>query len=86
MDRYDLPHIQLDCPHRVVCHCLGVTEAELIDALDTYEITTLKEIRQHTGAGDGCTCCHRQLKQYLEDHAQSPCPSSSSALPICSVK
>jgi hypothetical protein len=34
-----------------------------------------------TGAGDGCTCCHKQLKQYLTVYS----PSSSSPS-MCSAK
>jgi bacterioferritin-associated ferredoxin len=69
-----------DCPGRVVCRCLQVTEDALVDALMTLELRTLKEVRQHTGAGDGCTACHHRIQAYLERHAYSSSPS------ICSVK
>ena len=71
-----------DCSvsERLVCRCLQVTEAVLIQVLTTREIRTLKDLRQHTGAGDGCTACHVRLKRYLEEHAYS------SVSPICSVK
>jgi NAD(P)H-nitrite reductase large subunit len=52
----------------------------LVEAITTREIRTVRDIRQHTGAGDGCTACHRLLKQYLDRLAYS------SAEPICSVK
>ena len=71
-----------DCPGRVVCHCLGVTEAALIEAVCTREIETLCDIRRHTGAGDGCTSCHGRIGEILERYTSG----SSSALPICSVK
>jgi bacterioferritin-associated ferredoxin len=75
------------CPNRVVCRCLGVTESAVLDALASGEVQTLKDIRHRTGAGDGCTCCHRQLKKYLEQHTHaSPTLPSSSALPICSLR
>ncbi len=66
---------------RVVCRCLHVTEEELVAALSTYEITTLQELKVLTGAGDGCTCCHGRLKEYIARYAQS-----SSSEPICSCK
>jgi bacterioferritin-associated ferredoxin len=69
-----------ECPERFVCRCLQVTETELVEALITLELRTLKDIRRHTGAGDGCTACHRELKKYLERYGPS------SALPICSVR
>ena len=55
-----------DCPIRVVCRCLQITEEVVIAAVSTGEITTLKELRQCTGAGDGCTACHATLARYLE--------------------
>jgi NAD(P)H-nitrite reductase large subunit len=71
------------CPERLVCHCLQVTEADLLTALSTQTIRTVKDIRRHTGAGDGCTACHKLLRRYLELVVVQP---SSSDSPICSVR
>ncbi len=57
------------CEDRIVCHCLRVTESALVEAMATTELRTLTDIRQHTGAGDGCTCCHHLLKRYLNEPA-----------------
>jgi NAD(P)H-nitrite reductase large subunit len=73
---------ELDCPSKVVCHCLGVTEEALIEAITSLGLETLQQVRHCTGAGDGCTSCHAAIRQYLERYS----PSSSSALPICSVR
>ena len=62
-----------------VCHCLQVSEERLIEALATCPIRTLSDIRQHTGAGDGCTACHRRLKELLETQ-------NYSSVPICSAR
>lgn len=70
-----------DCPLRVVCRCLQVTEDEIIDAIQAEEIRTLHDVRRFTGAGDGCTACHARIMECLDEHGY---PSSSS--PICSVK
>jgi len=51
-----------------VCHCLRVTEAVIIEALSTRQITTVKELRSCTGAGEGCMACVRKLKRYIELH------------------
>jgi bacterioferritin-associated ferredoxin len=69
-----------DCPGRLVCRCLGVTEDVLTAAMATYDIRSVKDIQRHTGAGDGCTACHARLKCLLQESA------SSSAVPICSVR
>ncbi len=68
------------CPDRVVCRCLGVTEEAVISAIVTLGLRTVKEVRQATEAGDGCTCCHRELAAYLAVYS----PSSSPV--ICSAK
>lgn len=68
------------CPGRLVCRCLQVTEDALRQAVTTLGLKTLQEVRAATGAGDGCTCCHRKLRHYLE------VISYSSDSPICSVK
>jgi len=64
------------CPGRLLCRCLRVTEAVVVEALTTLGVRTLKGLRQETGAGDGCTACHRLLQRYLERHAYAP-PSSA---------
>jgi bacterioferritin-associated ferredoxin len=68
------------CVSRVVCHCLNVTEDNVIEAITTLALRTVKDIQKHTGAGDGCTACHARLRAFLE---QGGYLASS---PICSVK
>jgi bacterioferritin-associated ferredoxin len=63
-----------------ICRCLGITEAVLVEALSTGEIRTLKDIRRHTGAGDGCMACHSRLREVLERFAYA------SSGPICSAR
>jgi bacterioferritin-associated ferredoxin len=68
-----------DCSDRFVCSCLRVTETALVEALTTLPIRNLRELRQLTGAGEGCTCCHVRLQQYIDHHTYA-------SSPICSVK
>jgi len=84
MDRCDPRNDCSDCPGRVICHCLQVTEEALLAALETLQLRTVKDVRQATGAGDGCTACHKRLARYLE--LQPAQPASSSAFAICSVR
>ena len=58
------------CPDRVVCRCLKIKEAAIVDAIVTLGLRTVKEVRRATGAGDGCTCCHRELHALIEVHAE----------------
>ncbi|MFO0926428.1 MAG: (2Fe-2S)-binding protein [Gemmataceae bacterium] len=71
------------CTSKVVCHCMNVTEDTILEALATFDIDTVKDLRHYTGAGDGCTCCHRQLRQMIESHkarVAQPSPSSAAAI------
>jgi NAD(P)H-nitrite reductase large subunit len=60
------PERRLECQERVICHCLQITETTLINAVTRLELRTIAEVRQCTGAGDGCTACHRLIRQYLD--------------------
>jgi bacterioferritin-associated ferredoxin len=57
------------CPGKIVCRCLNVTEEQVINMIANGGLRTIREIRQHTSAGDGCTCCHAELARYLERYA-----------------
>jgi bacterioferritin-associated ferredoxin len=69
-----------ECHELFVCPCLRVTENAVIRALTSLPISNLKDLREMTGAGEGCTCCHERLKKLVDRYA---CAGSS---PICSVK
>jgi bacterioferritin-associated ferredoxin len=62
------------CPNRVVCRCLKVTEQAIIAAIRVEGARTIRELRTLTGAGDGCTCCHKELRQYLAAYSPSSSP------------
>jgi bacterioferritin-associated ferredoxin len=57
------------CAERLVCRCLQVTEETIILAIRKHELRTVSQIKATTGAGDGCMCCHRELKSYLAVYA-----------------
>lgn len=54
------------CPSKIVCRCLNVSEAQVIQMIARLELRTVHDLTRHTGAGDGCTCCHAKLEEYLE--------------------
>ena len=68
------------CPARMICHCLQVTEDVLLHALDTMNLTSVKDICRHPGAGDGCTACHRRLRKYLDQRTALPMTQPSPSL------
>ena len=70
--------LALDGP-AVVCHCLGITEDELVTALTTHGLRSVREVRRQTGAGTGCNCCHTRIQLLLQSY-------SSSSPEICSAR
>jgi len=56
------------CPDKIVCRCLQVTEEQVVRMIARLELRTVRDLRQYTGAGDGCTCCHAKLEGYLEQY------------------
>jgi bacterioferritin-associated ferredoxin len=63
----------------MVCHCLRITEDQLVTAVTTLELRTVPDVRRHTGAGDGCTACHRKIQSYLDAYSSAPPPDICSA-------
>ena len=51
---------------KIVCECLDVTEEDLLEAIRTHKLTSVKDIAHYTEAGQGCTACHALLKEYLQ--------------------
>jgi NAD(P)H-nitrite reductase large subunit len=54
-----------ECTDRLVCHCLQISEPTLLDAVNRLGLRTLADVQACTGAGEGCTACHKRLQQYL---------------------
>lgn len=49
-----------------VCACLKLTHADVVRAVQCLDIRTLNDLRNETGAGDGCMACHRRLRRYVD--------------------
>jgi len=68
-------------PHRVVCRCEQVTEADLADACDrAIPVTTLDAIKRRTRAGMGwCQgqFCRPRVMQWLERRLGQPVPEQT---------
>lgn len=50
---------------RVVCRCLGVSESEIRCAVMEGTANCLRSVIRVTGAGGGCNCCHRAIRDLL---------------------
>lgn len=53
--------------HRVVCHCLNVSESEIRDAIAEHEPQSIRGVSQVCGAGAGCMSCHRHIRRMLNE-------------------
>lgn len=62
------------CEDRIVCRCLKITEGHIIDAVVSLGLRTVREVRGATGAGDGCNCCHNQIRALIEVHVAVEAP------------
>ncbi len=49
----------------IVCECFGVTEAEIVDAIEHNNLTTLEQVTDYTKAGGGCGTCHERIEEIL---------------------
>src|SRR4051794_26713496 len=68
------------CGDRVVCRCLAVVEDDIISAIRHRGARTIRELKTITGAGDGCRCCHRELRHYITVYSPTHSPSSSPSM------
>lgn len=50
---------------RLVCRCLRVYESDVVEAVATSQVESLRDVIRQTGAGSGCTACHHKLCQFL---------------------
>jgi bacterioferritin-associated ferredoxin len=81
MDGCPFDHDCQGCSGRLLCRCLQITEEAVAEAVSLFGLTTVKEVRERTGAGDGCTACHRRIRLVLQqvraDQQLAQSPSSS---------
>jgi bacterioferritin-associated ferredoxin len=55
----------------LVCRCLQVSESVLADAIERCPMANLQDVARETGAGSGCTACHRSIRRFLAHQRQS---------------
>ena len=71
-------HEERFCSEDVICHCLKVTQAEVESAIVTSDEPSLRCVMRMTGAGTGCTACHRAIRGLI----RAQCPPAASS-PTC---
>ncbi|MBN1457240.1 MAG: Fe-S cluster assembly protein NifU [Sedimentisphaerales bacterium] len=51
---------------KVVCVCFGVTDTEIKKVVSENNLATVEEVTNYCKAGGGCTGCHPQIEQIIE--------------------
>jgi len=64
---------------KVLCACLGVTEATVAAVVKAGRACTLDEVMACTEAGMGCTACHPAIQVVVERHSCAAAPLSQRA-------
>ena len=65
----------------VVCECFGVTDLEVIRAINESSLRSVEEITNFTKAGGGCGKCEDKLRELLQTTV-----SSASEAPVLQIK
>ena len=50
----------------VVCNCFGVTDREIIKAIQENDLKTVEQVTYYTKAGGGCGQCHPKIEAIIE--------------------
>lgn len=64
---------------QMICYCLGLRESQVAAAIEAHGCDHLKAVMNCSGAGTGCTACHRRIQGVLNKHLGTQCPPSSSS-------
>lgn len=59
---------------KVLCECLGVTRGRIAACVRSGRACTVNEVMACTGAGTGCTACHKDIQAVVEQNSR-PAPS-----------
>jgi bacterioferritin-associated ferredoxin len=49
----------------IICHCMDVSEHEIVYTIKNNEDVTLQDIMDITGAGTGCGSCIGEIEEIL---------------------
>ncbi len=50
-----------------ICHCMGVTRGEIIEAIKSKNLKTVEEVGDATNAGTGCGGCQPDIEDILKE-------------------
>jgi NifU-like protein len=50
----------------IVCNCFGVTDREIVKAIQENDLQTVEQVTYYTKAGGGCAKCHPKIEGLIE--------------------
>jgi len=53
--------------NETICHCMGVSRGEIMDAIKEQGLKTVEEVGDATGAGTGCGGCQPDIEEILSE-------------------
>ncbi len=64
----------------VICECFGVTDLEIIKAIQENRLKTVEEVTNFTKAGGGCERCHGDIAKIILETQHKPQPEEKKQL------
>ena len=64
----------------VICECFGVTDLEIIKAIQENRLKTVEEVTNFTKAGGGCERCHGDIAKIILESQHKPQPEEKQQL------
>jgi NAD(P)H-nitrite reductase large subunit len=64
---------------KILCECLGVTEDEVVAAIEGEGLRTVRQVTACTTAGAGCTACHPAIREHLARAAKARAQKEAAA-------
>ncbi|MDC0308230.1 MAG: (2Fe-2S)-binding protein [Planctomycetaceae bacterium] len=65
---------------KMVCYCYGLRESDIQQTVQLHGCQELQAVMSCSGAGTGCTACHRRIQAVM--NKQTTEAYGSSSLPI----
>jgi NifU-like protein len=50
-----------------ICHCFQVNKDTIVRAVKQHRLKDIEDVTHHTKAGGGCTSCHHDIQQIIDD-------------------
>ena len=75
----------------IVCQCFGITDQEILRAINENGLTTVEQVKNYTKAGGGCETCHPKIEALIaliqeEQEKKAPIAAPSSKKKLTNIQ